>query len=74
MVGAAFSLGFLFGPTIGAGFSILGRGSGPLTFLMFQYPAFFALSMAILDIVLIAVAFTESLPCDKRVSCTTIQS
>ena len=68
MVGAAFSLGFMFGPSIGAVFSVLGRGDGPPTFLTFQYPALFSLTMALLDVALVAMVFTESLPVERRVS------
>ena len=68
MVGVAFSLGFLFGPSIGAAFSVLGRGDGPPTFLTFQYPAIFALTMSIIDVALIAMLFKESLPVQRRVS------
>ncbi len=64
LIGAAFSLGFLFGPSIGAGFSLLAKGEG---FLTFQYPAIFALSMAILNVIIVVVFFKESLPQEQRV-------
>ena len=35
---------------------------------MFQYPAYFALCMVLIDIVLVAVLFKESLPQERRVS------
>ena len=69
MVGVAFSLGFLFGPMIGAAFSVLGRqGAGNAdSFTAFQYPAIFALTMAVIDVVFLLIAFQETLPGDKRV-------
>ncbi len=69
MIGIAFSLGFLFGPMIGAAFSVMGRGKeGETSFSMFQYPAFFSLAMASLAIVLIVSFLPETLPPEKRVS------
>ncbi len=65
MIGAAFSLGFLFGPTIGAAFSVLARGEN--SFLAFQYPAMFALSLTLLNIGLVAGLMPETLPADQRV-------
>ena len=67
VIGIAFSLGFLLGPTIGAVFSILGRSEGETTFTMFQYPALFSLSMAALTILITLAFFKESLPLERRV-------
>ncbi len=67
VIGIAFSLGFLFGPMIGAGFSILGRSQGEMSFTMFQYPALFSLCMAALSIVIILTLFKETLPLERRV-------
>lgn len=63
----SFSLGFIFGPTIGALFSILGRSSYTDSFDAFQFPALFAFLMAVADIVIIAALFKESLPPERRV-------
>lgn len=68
LVGAAFSLGFLFGPSIGAAFSVWGKGEGPSTFLTYQYPAVFALSLALLNLLLVIVFYKESLPIKQRAS------
>lgn len=65
MIGVAFSLGFLVGPMIGAGFSIWGKEAGGEWYV---YPALFALGLSILDVVFIAVFFKESLPPHKRSS------
>ncbi|KAF6020223.1 MFSD10 [Bugula neritina] len=65
MIGISFSMGFLLGPIIGAGFAggvVPGIGSGEF----FVGPALFALSMALLDIVYIFCAFQETLPENKR--------
>ena len=66
-IGIAFSLGFIFGPCIGAFFSSYGR-SHSHTFMAFQYPAFFAMGTAALVILLLALFLKESLPKSKRVS------
>ena len=66
MVGAAFSLGFLFGPSIGAGFSIMGHGNEG-SFLAFQYPALFALTLTLINIGLVAGLLSETLPPEQRV-------
>ena len=68
LIGVAFSLGFIFGPMIGAGFSVLGKHHNEISFTMFQYPALFSLTMATIDIVLMLVFFKETLPKEKRVS------
>ena len=66
-MGVAFSLGFIFGPIIGVVFSMLGREVLADSFRMYQYPACFALSLAIIDIIFIAKMFQETLPPEKRV-------
>lgn len=65
LVGAAFSLGFLFGPSIGAAFSILGKSEG--SFSTFQYPAVFAFCLAAINILIVGVLLRESLPASQRV-------
>ena len=68
-IGIAFSLGFMFGPMIGALFSVLGRRLGEEgSFAMFQYPALFSLILALLGIAFTITFFTESLPLERRVS------
>ena len=66
-IGIAFSLGFIFGPSIGAFFSAYGR-SHAHSFKAFQYPAFFAMATAVLVVILLAFFLKESLPKSKRVS------
>ena len=68
LIGVAFSLGFIFGPMIGAGFSVLGKQHNGSSFTMFQYPALFSLAMATIDIILMTVLFKETLPLERRVS------
>ncbi|XP_023345055.1 major facilitator superfamily domain-containing protein 10 [Eurytemora carolleeae] len=63
LIGVAFSLGFLFGPIIGAGFSFWSKGKEGDWFI---YPAVTALGLSLLDIIYIAVFFKESLPPHKR--------
>ena len=63
----AFSLGFIFGPSIGAWFSSIGRSAGH-SFAVFQYPAYFALVTGVLTLLLVGLFFKETLPQYKRVS------
>jgi MFS family permease len=68
LVGVAFSLGFIFGPSIGAMFSILGKSGSPVVtdFTSFQYPALFALTLAVVDILLVLFLMKETLPREQR--------
>ena len=54
MIGVAFSLGFLFGPIIGAAFSIWGQGQ---TGQWYIYPAVMALILSVLDIFFLSFCF-----------------
>lgn len=64
MIGVAFSLGFLFGPMIGAAFSMWGKQQESATWYI--YPAVFALILSVIDIFYLAVFLKESLPESKR--------
>jgi len=67
VIGIAFSVGFLLGPLIGAYFSLQARelalqpGGGAF----YVAPALFALSLAIINVVFIAVCMPETLPRHK---------
>ncbi|XP_067135030.1 major facilitator superfamily domain-containing protein 10-like isoform X2 [Centruroides vittatus] len=63
LIGIAFAIGFVIGPMIGAAFSIW---IGHQDKKFFVIPALFALILAVLDIIFIAIFFEESLPEDKR--------
>ncbi|XP_053698003.1 major facilitator superfamily domain-containing protein 10 [Sabethes cyaneus] len=63
LVGIAFSLGFIVGPMIGALFS---RFADKAHSQWFWLPAVFAMSLALLDVVFIALYLKESLPTSKR--------
>ncbi|XP_058467950.1 major facilitator superfamily domain-containing protein 10 [Malaya genurostris] len=63
LVGIAFSLGFIVGPMIGALFS---RFSNKSHVQWFWLPAMFATSLAVVDVVFIALCLKESLPKEKR--------
>ena len=52
LIGVAFSLGFLFGPMIGAAFSMWGKDQ---TGEWYMYPAIFALILSIADVIYLAV-------------------
>ena len=54
LIGVAFSLGFLFGPMIGAAFSIWGKDQAGEWYM---YPAVLALILSIVDVVYLAVFF-----------------
>lgn len=65
-IGIAFSLGFLFGPTAGALFSILGSTSEAQSYTSFQYPALFSLCLAASDVLLVYTLLPETLPSHRR--------
>ena len=63
MIGIAFSIGFVFGPTIGAMFSLAAKDSS----LFYVLPALFALVLAVSDVLLVKLCLEETLPPHKRV-------
>ena len=63
-VGVAFSVGFVFGPIIGAVFSRFARDQQEQ---FYTTPALFALALAVIDIGFILMFFKETLPEHKRV-------
>lgn len=63
LVGIAFSLGFIFGPMIGAIFSKISDKS---TEQWFYYPAIFATVLSVTDLLFVGIFFKESLPKDRR--------
>ena len=65
MIGVAFSIGFVFGPLIGAIFSRWAREQQDQFYV---YPALFALVLAAADVLYIIAVFKETLPLKKRVS------
>jgi len=64
LIGVAFSLGFLFGPMIGAAFSVWGKQQESGNWYI--YPAVFALILSVVDIFYLALFLKESLPESKR--------
>ena len=65
VIGVAFSVGFVFGPLIGAIFSRWAREQQDQFYV---YPALFALVLAVADVLYIFAVFKETLPKSKRVS------
>ncbi|KAK3609229.1 hypothetical protein CHS0354_035168 [Potamilus streckersoni] len=63
LIGIAFSIGFVFGPIIGAIFSRYAREHEGQFYVV---PALFALFLALLDIVFLMTFFKETLPENKR--------
>lgn len=63
VIGVAFSIGFILGPVVGAVFFVMGKQAsvdGVASFSAFQYPAIFALVMAVSDVVFLAVFLQET--------------
>ena len=65
VVGIAFSLGFMFGPMIGVMFSRMSAASDA-SFTTFQYPAMFALTLTVINILFLYFFLEESLPVRGR--------
>nr|KAG5687664.1 hypothetical protein BaRGS_027556 [Batillaria attramentaria] len=62
LVGVAFSIGFVFGPTIGAIFSFMDKDSEKFYVL----PAIFCILLAVADLLFLFVFLPETLPESKR--------
>ena len=65
MIGIAFSIGFLVGPLVGAGFAVWAKGRKNSQD-WFVYPASVALTLSVLDLIYFALKFKETLPQEKR--------
>ncbi|XP_053407430.1 major facilitator superfamily domain-containing protein 10-like [Mercenaria mercenaria] len=63
LIGVAFSIGFVFGPLIGAIFSRWAREQQGEFYVM---PALFALILSVIDVIYVAMVFKETLPHSKR--------
>ncbi|XP_076345402.1 major facilitator superfamily domain-containing protein rtet isoform X2 [Tachypleus tridentatus] len=63
LIGVAFSVGFIIGPVIGAGFSAWAKHHQGAFFVI---PALFALVLALIDIAFITIFYKESLDVNKR--------
>lgn len=63
LVGIAFSLGFLTGPTVGAIFS----SKLSATASIYSYPSYLAILLTSINILFVAKFYKESLPIEKRV-------
>ncbi|KAL4232249.1 Major facilitator superfamily domain-containing protein 10 [Mactra antiquata] len=63
VIGVAFSIGFVFGPLIGAVFSRWARAQEGEFYV---FPAIFALVLAAFDVLYVIFVFKESLPENKR--------
>ncbi len=63
LIGIAFSVGFIVGPIIGAAFSIWGKEREGA---WFAYPAGFALTLALAQLVYLYLFFEETLPEGQR--------
>nr|CAG4646423.1 EOG090X09U7 [Macrothrix elegans] len=64
LIGIAFAIGFIVGPVTGAAFSVWGVDSSQQNWWF--WPAIFALTLGVLNIVYVWAYFTESLPSTKR--------
>ena len=64
MIGIAFSIGFILGPLLGALFAKQAR---EMHGEFYTTPAYFALTLAVIDIFFILIFLKETLPQEKRV-------
>ncbi|XP_069139381.1 major facilitator superfamily domain-containing protein 10-like [Argopecten irradians] len=71
LIGVAFSIGFVFGPLIGAGFSVWARQQDGA---FYTPPALFALVLAVADVLFVFLFFKETLSVDKRAKSITVTS
>ncbi|RNA40229.1 major facilitator superfamily domain-containing 10 [Brachionus plicatilis] len=62
LVGIAFSLGFIIGPTFGAIFS----SKLSATASIYTYPSYLAIGLTIINIIFVTLFYKESLPAEKR--------
>jgi len=63
-MGIAFSLGFIFGPMLGAGFAMWAKLQDGTDW--FAYPALFSLTLTLVNIVFLTFFFPETLPKVRR--------
>lgn len=66
-MGIAFSVGFIVGPVIGAGFARWAQTQAGHSD-WFTVPALFALSLALADLLFVVFCFKETLPPVREVS------
>jgi len=59
MIGIAFSVGFVFGPMIGAAYAKWSHGQEGVWFVQ---PALLAVALTIINIIFVTFTFNESLP------------
>lgn len=64
IIGAAFGLGFLFGPAMGGVFAHVGAGISEA--MRYGLPAYIAAGIALLNLLFAAFKLPESLPADQR--------
>lgn len=67
LIGVAFSVGFIFGPLLGAFFSYYSKTVLSSSQQFFALPAIFSTVLAIINIIFIYIYFKESLPKANRV-------
>jgi len=66
-IGIAFSIGFLIGPLVGAGFAVWAKGHDKSSNKeWYIYPAMVALSLSVIDFIYIFMKFKETLAPEKR--------
>merc|ERR1740129_1112073 len=66
--GIAFSIGFLIGPLVGAGFAVWAKGHDKSSNKeWFVYPAMVALCLSLIDFIYLFMKFKETLAPEKRV-------
>lgn len=66
LIGIAFSVGFIVGPLMGAGFAVWAKAGQQNKAHWYAWPACVALLLSLTDLLYLACAFTETLPAHKR--------
>ncbi|CAG2184249.1 unnamed protein product, partial [Oppiella nova] len=65
LIGISFSVGFIIGPVLGASFVMWSRSADAHHFFQL-WPALFALTLSLINVLFIWRCFRESLPTNKR--------
>ncbi|CAG2103125.1 unnamed protein product, partial [Medioppia subpectinata] len=72
LIGISFSVGFIIGPVLGATFAVWSRSADAQHFFQL-WPALFALTLSLINVIFIWRYFRESLPTNRRVFISVIK-
>lgn len=65
LIGISFSIGFIIGPVLGATFAVWSR-TAEADYFFQLWPALFALTLSLINVIFVLFYFKESLPIEKR--------